>query len=140
MTNNDELSRYMIMIEQYKEQINQLEMQSQYVQAAITDYSKAKITLENLKKTEKGKEILFPIGGGALLEATVNDTKNVLYNIGADIVIQKDVDNAVGKIQEKIESLQKSQEKINDTIQKIQLEATQISEKAQKLMSEQQTS
>ena len=140
MTNDEELSRYMIMIEQYKEQINQLEMQSQYVQAAINDYSKAKITLENVEKTEKGTDVLLPIGGGALIEASVKNTDNVLFNIGADIVIQKNIESAVKKIEEKIESLQKSQEKIVDTIQRLQMEATQISEKAQKLMSEQERS
>jgi len=140
MTNDEELSRYMVLIEQYKEQINQLEMQSQYVQAAVTDYNKAKITLENVEKTEKGTDVLLPIGGGALLEASVKNTNNVLFDIGAGIIIQKDIEGTVKKIEEKIGSLQKSQERIIDTIQKLQMEATQISEKAQKLMSEQERS
>jgi len=52
------------MIENYKEQMNQLEMQQQYLQAAIADYTKAKITLENLSKTDEKADILLPIGVG----------------------------------------------------------------------------
>ena len=45
MTQDEELTKYLAQIEQYKEQMNNLEMQSQYVQSAIMDYNKAKITM-----------------------------------------------------------------------------------------------
>ena len=53
MTKEEELSQYMYQIEQHKEQLNQLDMQSQYLQSAIMDYSKAKIALEQLEKSAK---------------------------------------------------------------------------------------
>ena len=75
MTKDEELAKYMAQIEQYKEQINTLEMQNSYLQAAIADYNKAKITLEQLDKTDKNTpeqvycneyniDIVFQVGGG----------------------------------------------------------------------------
>ena len=62
MTKEEEASKYMLIVEQCKEQLNQLELQSQYIQATILDYNKARLTIEQLKKLEKETEMMIPIG------------------------------------------------------------------------------
>lgn len=136
MTKDEELARYLSIIEQYKEQINSLEMQSQYIQAAVIDYNKAKITLENLKKTEKDKDILLPIGGSTFVNANLKDSTNVLFDIGAGVITEKKTEEAIKKIDNKIEELQKTQEKLLSLLQNLQNNSAEISAKAQKLLSE----
>ena len=84
MNKDEELNRYMVQIEQYKEQMNQLEMQFQYLHAALADYNKAKLTLENLSNADTGSEVLLPIGGGVFIDATAKNTSKVLMDIGGD--------------------------------------------------------
>jgi len=134
MTNEEELSKYMVLIEQYKEQISQLEQQSSYIQAAIMDYNKAKITLENIKDIKKEDEILVPIGGNTFIFAKTLDTSKVIYNIGSGLVTEKKSVDAIKKIDEKIEELQKSNDKVIQLIQNIENQAAEVSEKAQKLV------
>ncbi len=136
MTKDEELARYLSLIEQYKEQINTLEMQSSYIQSAVLDYNKAKITLENLKKTEKDKDILLPIGGSTFINANLKNSSNVLFDIGAGIITEKKTEDAIKKIDKKIEELQSTQEKISAVIQNLQNNSTEVSAKAQKLLSE----
>ena len=136
MTKDEELSKYMIMIENYKEQMNQLEMQQQYLQAAIADYTKAKITLENLSKTDEKADILLPIGGSTFIDATAKNTKKVLFDIGAGIVAKKTFEDAINKIDERVKSLEQTQEKLSTMMQQLQEEATEVSNKAQALASE----
>ena len=138
MSKDEELQKYMILLEQYKEQINQLEMQSQYLQAAAMDYSKAKITLENLSKTDDGTETLIPIGGGAFVYASLENTSKVLIDIGSDLVAEKNCEDAIKKIDAKLEELQKNQDKLNAMMEQFQAEAIDISAKAQKIANEQQ--
>jgi prefoldin alpha subunit len=138
MTNDEELTKYLSIIEQYKEQINQIEMQSSYIQAALLDYNKARITLDNLKKTEKGKEALLPIGGSTFISANLENPSNVLFDIGAGVVIEKKTDEAIKNIEKKIEDLQKTQEKLSTMMQNLQNESASITAKAQKLLSESQ--
>jgi prefoldin alpha subunit len=138
MTKEEELAKYMTLIEQYKEQMNSIEMQSQYLQAAITDYSKAKITLEQLINADPGSEILLPIGGSTYLDATAKNTSKVLFDIGGGIVTEKTSEDAIKKIDQRIEDLQKTQEKLLTMMQNLQNEATEVSAKAQKLYEEQQ--
>ena len=136
MTKDEELAKHMALIEQYKEQLSQLETQYSYVQAAINEYTKARMTIEQLSKVEDGSDILVPVGGSTFIDATAKKTSNVLFDVGAGIVLERPVDDTIKKIDERIESLQKTQEKISSTAQQIQDETTETSVKAQKLMGE----
>ena len=138
MNKDEELNRYMVQIEQYKEQMSQLEMQFQYLHAALADYNKAKMTLENLSNADTGSEVLFPIGGGAFISATAKNTSKVLMDIGGDLVTEKTPEDVIKKIDERLENLEKTQVKMNEMMQNLQNEAAEVSAKAQKLISEQQ--
>jgi len=138
MTKDEELARYLAQIEQYKEQINSLEMQSSYLQAAINDYNKAKMTLEQLDKIEKNTEILIPIGGSTFINAVSTDTSKVLFDIGSGIVTEKNTQDAISRIDKRLEDLQKTQDRLLSMVQQLQEEAIDISTKAQKLYEEQQ--
>jgi prefoldin alpha subunit len=138
MTKDEELTNYMYQIEQYKEQLNQLDMQSQYLQAALMDYNKAKLTLDQLKKTDKEVEMLMPIGGGTFIDASAKQSSKVLVDIGSGLVAEKTYDDAIGKIDERVKNLEKTQEKLATMIEQIQTEAADVSAKAQKIMSEQE--
>lgn len=137
MTKDEELAKYVALIEQYKEQMSSLETQFSYLQAAITDYNKAKITLEHLGSTQNGTEILLPVGGGAFINGTVKNPSRVLFDIGGGIVTEKTSDDAIKKIDSRIEDLQRTQEKLLAFIQQLQTEATETLDKANKLLQEQ---
>ena len=79
MTKEEEITKYLSLIEYNKEQINSIEIQSSYLQAAIADYYKAKMTIENLKKEDKDTEILIPIGGGTYINAFAKNTTRPLF-------------------------------------------------------------
>ncbi len=136
MNKDEELSRYMMIVEQCKEQLNQLETQSQYIQAVITDYHKGRLTIEQLSKLEKETEMLIPVGGGVFINTTTKKQTKILVDIGAGIVAEKTYEEAIKKIDERIQNIEKSQAKIEQMMQNIQNQAEEASEKAQKLMYE----
>ena len=127
MPSDDELTKYMVLIEQYKEQLNTLETQSSYLQAAISDYLKAKITLQNLEKADNESEILFPIGGNTFVEAKTKNTDKVLIDIGGGLITEKTPELAIKKIDKRIDDLQKNYDKLIEMMQQIQNEATEVS-------------
>ena len=138
MTKDEELAKHIAQIEQYKEQINSLEIQSSFIQSTIVDYSKAKMTLEKLGKIDKNSDILIPVGGSTYVNATAADTSKVLFDIGGGIVTEKNFEDAIKKIDERVEDLQKTQDYITSMMQQIQTETADVTEKAQKLYTEQQ--
>jgi len=138
MSNEEELNRYMALIEHYKEQIKNLEMQYNYVQNAINDYNRAKLTLQNVNKVEKNSEILLPIGGSSFIYAEIKNPKKVLFDIGSGIATEKKTNDAIENIDKRLEDLQKTLERISNMINQNQQEAENISNKAQQMISEQQ--
>ena len=135
MTKEEELQEHMALIEQYKEQLNSLEVQFSYLQNAIMDQTKAKMTLEHLSKVDTGVDVLLPIGGGAFIDATAKKTAKVLFDVGDGIIIEKKSNDVIDAIDKKIKTLQQTEEKISSMVQKLQTEAAEVTDKAQKLMS-----
>jgi len=138
MSKDEELTKCLTLIEQYKEQINSMEMQSSYLQAIINEYNKVKLTLEQIVKIDKGSEVLLPLGGSTYIEANITNPSKVLFDIGAGVVTEKKSTDAISKIDKRLEELQKTQEKLLTIIQNLQNEATEVSAKAQKYLSEQE--
>ena len=129
-----EVSRYLALLEMYKEQIESLTNQSQIIQAMIEEYNRTKITLDKISNVEDRTEVLLSVGGGTFVNANIKDTKKVVYNIGADILVEKTIEEAVKSIDERIDLLYNNLQKVVETTQKLEEAATQISEKVQDMM------
>ncbi len=136
MSQEEEFQRYAALVEYYKEQLQSLEQQFQYLQAAVMDYGKAKITIEKIAEEKEGSEILVPIGGGTFSYATANNTKKILTEIGAGIVMEKNPAEAIEIIERRIKDLEKSQEAISNMSKNIQQQIEEVSSKAQQMLSQ----
>ena len=129
-----EVSRYLALLEMYKDQIESLANQSQIIQAMIEEYNRTKITLDKISNVEDGTEVLVSIGGGAFVNANIKDTKKIVYNIGAEVMVEKTIDDAIRGIDERIDLLYNNLQKVIETTQKLEEAATQISEKVQEMI------
>jgi prefoldin alpha subunit len=136
MTKEEELQKYLTLIEYYKEQLKTLEYQFSMIQNTINDQTKAKITLEKMNGIKNDSEILLPIGGGALINATLKNSSKVLYDVGEGIVIEKSIEDTIKKVDLRIKELQNAEEKISTMAQQIQNEATNAQNKAEMILSE----
>lgn len=134
----EEITKNLTLIEYYKEQLNAIDYQTQFMQAALADYYKAKITIEQLHKADENSEILIPVGGGTFINGSIKEVSKVLVDIGAGLVTEKTIDDALKKIDERIKNLQGKQEKLLSTAQKLQVESDELSQKTQKLVEETQ--
>lgn len=137
MPQDEELSRLMVLVEQYKEQLNQIDMQISYLQQAINEYNKAKMTIQNIENKDKNSDMLFPIGGGSYIDAKAKDPSKILFDIGAGYVVEKKTNDALKKIDDRIKDLEKNMENIDQIRKRTQQEASEVYQKAQKLYQEQ---
>jgi prefoldin alpha subunit len=135
MTKED-VVRNLSLMEYYKEQLDSLNVQMQYMQAALVEYHKAKMTIERLHESGEKSEILIPIGGGTFIDGSIRDVSKVLVDIGAGVVAEKSVEDAIEKIDERIKKLEGSYERALSTAQKLQMEISELYRKTQKLMEE----
>ncbi len=133
MNQEEEFQRYATMIDYYKSQLDSIDTQNNYLQAAILDYQKAKLTVEKLAETKSGNEILIPIGGGVFTYATAKNTSKVLTDIGAGIVVEKTPKDAISIIEKRINGLKENQQTLITMSDQIQEQMKEISKKAQEI-------
>jgi len=136
MNPEEELQRYALLIENYKAQLESLENQFSLIQAAILEYTKAKITLEKLSSADENMDILIPLGGGTFTYGKATDTSKILTDIGEGLLLEKEPSEAIKNLDKRIENLQQTQETISKMSQRIQEELSDLSTKAQKLLAE----
>jgi len=134
MTKEEEITRNLTLIEYYKQQLESIDMQLQYLQSTLADYQRAKITVEQLHAVDENSELLIPVGAGTFVNGSLKNASNVLIGVGAGIVIEKTVDEAVLKLEERIKRLQENLEKMVSLGQKIQSDAEECSKKTQHMM------
>jgi len=138
MTKEEEINRNLTLIEYYKQQLESIDMQLQYLQSTLADYQRAKITVDQLHSADENSEILIPVGAGTFVNGSLKSTSNVLIGVGAGMVIEKTVDEAVIKLEERIKRIQENLEKMVSLGQKIQSDAEELSHKTQQMMEETQ--
>ena len=138
MTKEEDINKNLTLIEYYKQQLESIDMQLQYLQSTLTDYQRAKITVGELHSADENSEILIPVGAGTFVNGSLKSTSNVLIGVGVGIVIEKTVDEAVIKLEERIKRIQENLEKMISLGQKIQSDAEELSHKTQQMMEETQ--
>jgi len=138
MTKEEEIAKNLTMIEYYKQQLESIDAQLQYLLTVLAEYQRAKTTVEQLHAADPNTEVLVPLGGGTFVNGSVKDTSNVLIGIGAGLVVEKSIDEALVKLDDRIKKIQQNQEKIVAIGQKIQSGAEELSKKTQKMIEEAQ--
>ena len=138
MTKDEEITRNLTLIEYYKQQLESIDMQLQYLQSTLAEYQRAKITVEQLHNADDKSPLLIPVGAGTFINASLTNASNVLIGIGAGVVVEKTIDEAVIKLDERMKRIQENLEKMVSLGQKVQSDAEDLSRKTQQMMEETQ--
>ena len=89
------------------------------LQNAAADLGVAKTSIEALKEVEEGDPILVPTGGGTFVNARLGDLSNVLVNIGADVSIEMELDEADQDLSSRLEEVEKANLSVQEQLQQI---------------------
>ena len=123
---NEEVQKQLYQIEVYKQQINRLQEELSKIELLKLEILKS---IESMKGLKESKEILVPLGGGVFARAVVQDCEKVIVNVGADIFVEKPVE-------ETIEDFKKSSEELNNAENRIREQITKTLAAIEKLQKE----
>ncbi|MCW4035093.1 MAG: prefoldin subunit alpha [Candidatus Bathyarchaeota archaeon] len=112
--------------------VNELQSRISMVNSAITEMRVSKITLEGLEKEKKGSELFVPIGGGSYVKAKLDSAKTVVVGIGADVAVEKTVNETKEELESRIAEMDKTREilgqQLDQVLGRIQANREQIEE------------
>ena len=63
--------------------------------------------IDEFKDLKKGDKILVPLANGLFASATLNDSKHLKVNVGASVMVTKDLEGAKNIISEQVSELEK---------------------------------
>jgi prefoldin alpha subunit len=89
------------------------------LQNAIADLTVAKESITGLKEVKEGAPILVPTGGGTFVNANLGDLSNILVNIGANVSIEMDLDQAQEDIAGRLDEIQKTGQSVQQQLEEI---------------------
>ena len=116
--------------------IKQLQKQLQAITQQLMEFESTSMSLEDLQKVQPGKEIFVPLSSGIFAKATIKDTSELLVNVGANVIVQKDIASTKKLIANQVEEVRKLQKRMVDDLEKMTEKAGKIEEELQGLISE----
>ena len=111
----EEIQRQLYQIELYKQQINRLQEELGKIELLKLEILKSIESMEGLKQS---KEVLVPLGGGVFVRAVVEDRDKVIVNVGADVFVEKSIDETIEDLKGSSEELNRAESRIKEQIAK----------------------
>ena len=93
-------------------------------------------TLEEIKTTEPGREILMPLGTGSFIKSTLKENDRVMIGVGAGYSIEKNVDEAKAIVDKRIQEVDSAVQKTRERLSEISARLEELTPKWQKLYQE----
>ncbi|MEM5812772.1 MAG: prefoldin subunit alpha [Candidatus Aenigmatarchaeota archaeon] len=115
-TKEEKLKEVYIKYQMLKQQLNTLKSQRSLLEKNI---ELIRATIENMKEInsiQEGKEILASIGNGVYIKTELKNNKNVIVEIGNDIIVEKPIPQAISLLEKKITETKEIIEKIDKQI------------------------
>lgn len=89
---NSDMQQQLYQFQYLKDQRDALAQNLGLISASLQNYVTTKATVENLKNVKVGEEILIPIGGSIIINASISNTDKILTYISQDVVIEKNIE------------------------------------------------
>lgn len=87
--------------------LNDFTMRMNFLERALTEARSALDTIKSLG-SENPEEILTPVGAGVLLRGKPPNSDRILINVGANVVLEKNRDDAAAILEKRIKDFEQS--------------------------------
>jgi prefoldin alpha subunit len=129
--NEQELSESLRILENYKVQMESFDQQFGFLSSTMKEHTQAKETLSSYKELKDGQETLIPIGAGSFLFGKVSDPNKAMVGMGADMVIETNIDDALSKLDERIAEIEEAMKVVTEKYQDIAQKSADLTAKIQ---------
>jgi len=119
-----------------EQHIKQLQRQLEMVTHQLVELNVTSNSLDEFRKINSAREVFVPLSSGIFANAVIKDTSELLVNVGANVVVKKDILSTKNLIQRQIEEVKKVQKQMIDDLEKMTSHAAQLESHLQQLVSE----
>ena len=116
-TDKEDMQKKIVQFQILESNLKMLQERAMLVSQTLDEYQKTREALLNLETT-KPEKALIPIGSGNFVEGKIDNTEDVIVDVGNSIVLKKKRKDALKILDEKITEMQNS---LNDITKKSQM-------------------
>ena len=107
-------------LDAYRNQLNALLQQHQYLSASRNEHERARTTLEGLDRVPAASELLIPVGGETYLRGTPAPTTKVLIGIGDGFVVELERAQATELLAQRLGKIEQASGEIEGQVRTIE--------------------
>ncbi len=137
MQDKEKIMQEMYMQYQMLDQnIKQMQKQLEMVTGQLYELTVTLSSLDGVQKIDLKKEVLIPLSAGIFAKGSLKTNSELLVNVGANVVVKKDIPSTRNLIQRQIEDVKKIQEQTIAEIENLAKHASQVEMQLHKMASE----
>ena len=132
----EELQQKYIQLQLLDKQIRELQQQIQLFDSQAAEIQSIIASIGEFKDVSKGTEILVPISSGIFARAKLEENKDLLMNVGSNVVVNKNFDDAKKLLSDQLDKVKKLQDEWTDELTKLANKALPLQEEINKSLQE----
>ncbi len=130
----EEVQEQYVALQILDHQIKQAQKQIMAIEEQVTELESVMSAVAELASQEASSEMFVPLSSGIFVKTTLKETKQVLVNVGANVLVKKEVAQTQELLQAQMNELRDLQQQIAEQVQKFATEAQTVQEKVQSMM------
>ncbi|MBU4493446.1 MAG: prefoldin subunit alpha [Nanoarchaeota archaeon] len=132
--NQKELQKMYLELQLLDEQIKQVQKQIVVLDEQLVELNNTLQALDDFNKTAVGTKILVSLSPGIFTKAELKDNKELLVNVGSNVVVKKNVAETKDLLKKRFDSIKKYRDLILAEMQKIGLQASNLEQEINKII------
>lgn len=125
-SDEEELRKLLTVYQQYQAQVEIIARELGLAQINLEGVERASLAIETMKRSDLGREMLVPIGGGSFVHAKLGDTDKVVVNVGAGVSIEKTAADAKEIMDKRKNDIIETSKKLTNVLQNIENEMAKV--------------
>ncbi|MCI4348784.1 MAG: prefoldin subunit alpha [Thermoplasmata archaeon] len=132
-TTEQEVQEDLVRLDAYRNQLNALLQQHQYLTASHADHRRARETLEGIEKTDATTAFLLPVGGETFLHGSADASAKVLIGIGSGVVVEMERPKASELLAQRLTTIEKARQDLEGQMGTLEERIDALSERLESL-------
>ena len=124
----EKVDERVIMLQQLQSEAEAIQRKIFELEIVDSQLEKTIESLEYFDSLDEGVEALMNLGGGVFAYVDVKNAKKMLVDVGAGVVVEKEVKEAIDFLKKKRETIQQNVTNLEQALQQIVERARQIQE------------
>ena len=115
-----EIQENVIKMRYIEQHVEQMKQNTQQLSSIMLETATTIVTLKEMEKLKTEKESKIPLGSGVFTSVKISKQEEILMEVGEGIVVEKNIKEAIERLETREENIKKNIDQFQKTIQQME--------------------